>query len=393
MTIFHTLFNGTDTADEADETEATSPDRPALPVAQDGPPEPSQHDESPQSDRIGWFIGPNSLAAAIAPYRSEVEERFGYDITMVDLPDENWGGNLFQVEDVARQCRTDLEQQMAWLARRADYTVLPMSLGGTGYLAVKLAEVHDTLPTTVELVNPSHKVKKAADPESVAPTVIMQTVALPRIETGSILVDHRIDEVGFPSVPAELAQISGAMGLTDLQDRQYGYWTLFYETISVIRGESSSQSPSDLTKAIKRARNNAEPWFTPSEWAPWIDRDDPPVAGAPDVKVIVPEGYDVNGHRTGFEIHEADVANAHVIGFVPLERDWVERRLMYEGVQWLDEQFYDQQNRYYTVLRDLAADYGVRDPLDEWAGFRDEHLLPAIDLDDPSDDDRDSSPH
>ena len=49
---------------------------------------------------------------------------------------------------------------------------------------MKLDDVHDTLPTTVELVTPSHKIKKTPDPKSVALTVFMQTIALPRIEKG-----------------------------------------------------------------------------------------------------------------------------------------------------------------------------------------------------------------
>ena len=88
---------------------------PALPIAQDDPPDQPSHDETSGADRVSWYIAPNSLAAVIAEYKPEVEERFGYEIDMVAVPDENWGDNLFQVEDVARQNRSNLEQQWPYL--------------------------------------------------------------------------------------------------------------------------------------------------------------------------------------------------------------------------------------------------------------------------------------
>jgi len=392
MTIFSTIrsqFGGND-RNENDDTDDRS--RPDLPVNQDdplgNPSDPDSEFDEHDITSIGWFIPPNSLADEIRPYRKEVEERFGYDIALTRVPDENWGGNPYQVQDAARQWEDSLEQQMGWLAKRADYALVPCSLGGSGYLVYKLAEVDDALPTAVEVITPSHEVKQASDPENYARKTINQVAAFARLETGSILIDHRIDSVGFVNVAPEDAQLMGTLGMVDLADLQHTYNTIYYETIPVLES-GGSLSGSELTKKVKKAKNTAEPWFTPSEWAPWVDQDDPPVAGAPHVNLIVPEGLDVSGYEMDFQVHKADVVNAHLVGIVPLDREWIERRLMYEGIQWLDEQLTGKQNRYYTVLRELAGEYGVRDPLEKWRTFRNTHLRPQVHLDD-IDVDRDS---
>lgn len=375
------IFNGgsneqDDESDEEDEQQADS-DRPGLPIEQDagqgGPAPGTEHDE----DMIGWFIGPNDLAEALSDYEGDVEERFGYEIRVMQVENQDMGGNLFGVEDTAAMWETKLEKGMLWLASNTDYVFMPLSLGGTGFLAVKLTGVDNALPTTADIVIPDHNIKTASDPETVAQNVIMQTVALPLIDPGSILIDHRIDVVNYHNVAPEIAQMMGAIGHSDIQDLQIGYWSLFYETIPI-----AGKNGSDVIREIKRESRTTDPYFTPAEWAPWLDQRDAPVAGEPTIVALIPEEMDVvAGQRMMIETHSAPVSNVHVLGFVPLSRDWIERQLMKEGVEWLDEQFQARDNRYYTTLRDLAHSYGVQRPLEEWEGFKRDHLDAAIQLD------------
>lgn len=371
-----------DEEEQEEQPENEQPKREPLPIEEaENESTDSASQNNDQKASMGWYSPDNSLAHATTGYRDKIEDRYDIEIPMVRRPDDDYGGNLYRAEAIGRASAANIEQELLWLNNRADCSIIPVSLGGTGYLILKLSGVLGHLATPIEVVVPSHRIMmNASDPEAVAQDVILQTAALPLIETGAILYDNQYSEVGYSKVAPGLAQLLGAMGLTDLMDRQYGYWTVYYETILVDPADQSLEAKAELNSQVNSTRSDAEPEFTPSLWAPWIDEAEPPIAGAPDEKLIVPEGYNIHGHQGGLEVYERDVQNAHLIGFVPLERDWIEQRLMYEGLQWLDRQIADRQNRYYTVLRDLGDDYGIRNPVAEWENFRDEHLAPALEF-------------
>lgn len=140
----------------------------------------------------------------------------------------------------------------------------------------------------------------------------------------------------------------------------------------------------DLNPPVQRAAGNQSPWVSPEQWAPWavksgeIDPDKSiPTLAEPDRFAIIPNG-DKLGQHDDIRTINADVDNAHVISFWPLEVEWINKHVRRGGAEFVDAEIHDPNSPLRTVWNSHTQRFGVDDPEARWEQFYDEHIEPAL---------------
>ncbi|RLM90050.1 hypothetical protein [Haloarcula sp. Atlit-7R] len=334
--------------------------------------------QSLEETNVGQFYPSNSFATAVAGFREAAGERLGIRIPSESVKDIDLGRNLLRVEDVAPMMRPLIEERLLALSRLADHALVPSSLG-TGYPLYKLCDVDLAFEGTIDVVVPSHK----TSPDGLykyPQNSILAGAGSAMMDPPAILVDHRAGEIGMEDVPPELAKMLGVVAHTDVANRGYGYWTMAMETVP--RG---GRADMDLNPAIQRAANSLEPWFSPTQWAPWsiesgdisVDEAVPTLADA-DRFAVVPEDVEL-GQHTDLRVVKCNVENAYVVAFWPLDVTWINEHVRCAGAHYIDTEIQDPGSPLHQVWKSHAATFGSTEPVERWEQFRADHIEPRLD--------------
>ncbi|POG53723.1 hypothetical protein [Haloferax marisrubri] len=331
------------------------------------------HDEN----RVGVFFPPNTLADVVRrEWFARAEEMLGTSIPTRFVQDVRLGRNPLRIEDVTPMLAPEVERELLRLSYDADHALVPSSLG-TGFPAYKFVDVGLVFEETVDVVVPSHKTADGLhkNPQN----ALLAGLGVAVMDAPAILIDHRAQAVGMDDVPPELAKFLAATTHTDVANRSFGYWSAAMTTVPI-----GGRAEMDLNPAVQRAANSLTPWLSAEQWAPWaIENGDiepdatVPTLAEPDLMVVLPHGVSLGQHHNLRTIH-ADVANAHVVGFWPLDAAWIHTHVRRAGAAYIDAEIHDESSPLRQVWESHTAKFGVSDPVDRWERFYAEHVEPAL---------------
>ena len=360
---------------------------PATDGARASPPSRERGEENPatagaESDgrgenNVGAFGISNTMASVVLECLSRAEERFGIRIPRRGVQDVNLGRNPLRVEDVTPMMRPRIEEELLRLSHEVDHALVPSSLG-TGFPLYKFIDLDLVFEGTIDVTVPSHKTAPS-DLYRHPQNAILAGLGVAVMDSPAILIDHRAAERGMEAVKWELAKALGAITLTDVANRGYGYWGMAIDTVPI-----GGRSEMDLNPAVQRAAHGQTPWVSPEQWAPWaienksIDPDEPvPTLADPDRIAIVPRGVTLGQHEE-LRVVDADVDNVHVLSFWPLDATWIDEHVRRAGAEYVDSEIHQPTSPLNQVWEAHTQRFGVDDPVARWERFYDDHVEPAL---------------
>jgi hypothetical protein len=326
-----------------------------------------QHEQS----NVGCLLHTNSFSDALGSegHLRAAFDTFNRSLSVEQIGDIPFRRNLTRIERTLPLLEPELEEAMLRLTKQTDYIMSPSTVG-TGFIAFQWADLGPQFDDTIDVVVSGDKTK----PETLqqkAQNTLLAGVGHGMIEPPVILCDHRAGDIRFQDVAPETAHGVVANAHTDLINRSVGYWTMSYEHIP-LGGISDMQ----VSETIRNVVDEASPWFSTRRWCPWADQSmSVPLAAEADSYVILPNGVALGRNEDIRVIHRPDVSGAHVLNFWPLETAWVKEHVRRGGVEFVDQQIRDGDNRIATVWANQAS---PRDPLDEWERLRAEYIDPRL---------------
>jgi len=324
-------------------------------------------------ETVGVAIPPSTLAHEVQKELSASKRHFNTEFPIVQDPDPQLGSNMLKVLDTVSKMKPEMRAGLLELTQYCSSIAQVMSVAGTAMALRKEANLRHLLPPMIDILVQSHKlhVGERANEAIPAKRQMLAAMSYPMMDPGSILLDHRLAEVGYGSVCEELADLLVAATHLDITNLQHRYYTASFETIHV-----GGMDQAQVSQVIQNRARQTEMWFSPEVWAPWADETEIPSAGPREVVALLPTEFNrINGGDIQLLPVTAPVENAHLLTVQPLSTGWVEETLKEDSVAFLESEILEAEDSpIKNIWQFQCQDYGFNDPEARFRQFRDDHL-------------------
>lgn len=331
-------------------------------------------EEHSPHNTVGVAIPPTTLSHDVCRHHlGEAKRTFNVEFPVVQDPDPQLGSNMLRVLDTMPKMKPDMQARLIELTNYCSSIIQLMSVAGTGMTLRKEADLRELLPPVIDILvqgNELH-VGERADEAHPAKRLMLAAMNYPRMDPGSILLDHRVGAVGYGKVTSELADLLVATTFLDIVNFQDRYHTASYETIPV-----GGMDQAQVSQVVQNRARQTELWFSPEVWAPWDDQQEVPTAGPRQVVALLPNEFDrINGGDIQLLPIQANVEEAHLLALQPLSTEWVTEILKEESITFLESKILGSESTHIEhIWRNQCRAYGFNDPEARFRQFRDNHL-------------------
>lgn len=325
-------------------------------------------------ETVGVAIPPSTLAHEVRKDVPPSKRRFNTEFHMVADPDPQLGSSMLSVLDTVPKIKPEMQAGLLELTEYCSSIAQLMSVAGTAMALRKIADMRYLLPDMIDILVQSDQLHVGAQSNEPTPAkrLMLAAMSYPMMDSGSILLDHRIAEVGYGNVTNELADLLVAATYLDITNLQHRYYTASLETIPV-----GGMNQAQVSQVVQRKTRQTEMWFSPDVWAPWGEETDVPSAGPRKVVALLPIGFDrISGGDIQLRPVPAPVEDAHLLTVQPLSADWVEETLMEESIAFLEREILEGGSTpIKNIWEEQCRDYGFDDAEARFRDFRDNHLI------------------